>query len=1256
MRIGYNIFRKNGDSYHNISSQSADEVVSCDSYQVYNNNVSENVIVNSNTTKIENDIIIEERNVYKFMNSDEPINLSFMVDDSRMYNVISDSNSIVKIDNEITSTKYLSRNTTANISIDREGFSHEIIEIVNQNKLNEPSTLLYQGFSYYEFTVGSTDAYQITTDGLQEVWATYIVDDNMNILNANSNRDSISYVLEANKNYKLYFNNKSIQSNVSIGVDKSYMPTTSISLSNQENVYFSFMPNLTNDYSFETDASVIQVFDRSGQMFNWTNNIRLTKDSLYFIKLIGNNIGTVSLNAEINKEIASINQEIDLQNNVHDVIMLKVNNSMQYKFNGGNGRFDVYLGGELVGSNIGELYLEENKDYIIVDAYNQERFVVEYIVQQVNMDYTVLGEKGIVYNFTATEKGMYSISNFENITVYDSQYNVVEFDLAYKLNNGNYYIVLNINQSLQVQKTSIPVTITLDSDIPQSTPTTTIVNYGEDFAIEDVPVREDFLFDGWTYNGELVTDEIGNGFEDWSMKDSITLVARWTSMSYFLNFTDEEGNGYWLTEDGVVANKESGEILSQAIFFELINDMLNEGYNLELNREGYYVNEIKSAINVQDGAVITCTVNVEWRKETYKVSFKGKIGIYNSTLTYGEAFDWTNNVEPLENVIGYDFMQWQVVDTILTTGFNFVPDINGEISFNGTDEIAYTGEYIAKKQSVLVEIRHFNLNNSEFNGSKLPDGTDAVKSFRVNLEVDKTYYIMHFLTSDKIAKGYGLDTASGNNIYIANSGDSITFRVAAEDFGKDVSVHVKLKTIKHEITYNLDAYDESFYNIDVNSFKEYYTVLDRKIKLPFAKKDNFIFDGWNFGNSHINAGSTYTVDINNMSDLTFDPSWYEWVEEANNGFNKTFTNEIPNHRTKVTIDVSAASNKIDIIIGAGIDEVVIRSDGMLITEVFIHILSGADTVIIELDNCNFKSYNFMTYNNKFALLLSEANKTIINLTGTNRLIQNDFEKGYGQGLSSALRTQFDVDINAKTSNASLYIKGGDATGFSKIPGVNSPQGGADGGSAWIDSIAIYDGYYKTNIRANITVQGGDGANGQRSANVITVVTGSKGIKADAGGEGGLPGFGFLSESNVVVHSGYTLTGSSGDPGNGGAGGTGGKGKDAEWFGPSSQEGGDGGNGGDGGDNLPALGITIFSGNILSDGVNNVKYNKNGSAGGAGGAGGLGGKPLSGELRPSGSAGTKGISYDSGYISRSYSSVDYNLQYYMDLRPMTQLPF
>ena len=180
--------------------------------------------------------------------------------------------------------------------------------------------------------------------------------------------------------------------------------------------------------------------------------------------------------------------------------------------------------------------------------------------------------------------------------------------------------------------------------------------------------------------------------------------------------------------------------------------------------------------------------------------------------------------------------------------------------------------------------------------------------------------------------------------------------------------------------------------------------------------------------------------------------------------------------------------------------------------------------------------------------------------------------------------------------------------------------------------------------------------GESSDNVPDHIEGKKGDNAENAGEGGLPGFGLISESNVVVHAGYTLLGYSGNPGDGGSGGDGGDGINAVWFGASSQAGGDGGNGGDGGDNLPALGITIFSGNILSDGVKNVKYNKNGSAGGAGGAGGLGGKPLSGKLRPSGSAGTKGISYASGYIARSYRTVDYNLQYYMDLRPMAQLPF
>lgn len=108
--------------------------------------------------------------------------------------------------------------------------------------------------------------------------------------------------------------------------------------------------------------------------------------------------------------------------------------------------------------------------------------------------------------------------------------------------------------SLFARKTANTYTVTFDENGGGAVEDVK-ATFGETFAFA-VPEREGYTFDGWSYNGELVTDGTGTGLSVWDFAFSLTLEAVWTINEYTVSLSSENEE-YGTVEGGGVFEYDS---------------------------------------------------------------------------------------------------------------------------------------------------------------------------------------------------------------------------------------------------------------------------------------------------------------------------------------------------------------------------------------------------------------------------------------------------------------------------------------------------------------------------------------------------------------------------------------------------------------------------------------------------------------------------------------------------------------------------
>ena len=84
------------------------------------------------------------------------------------------------------------------------------------------------------------------------------------------------------------------------------------------------------------------------------------------------------------------------------------------------------------------------------------------------------------------------------------------------------------------------VTATLNADGGTCASNSAQLTNGQSFSLP-VPTKTGYTFDGWSANGNKITDKNGNGLNVWNITVNVTIIAIWTANDYTVTFDPSEG-------------------------------------------------------------------------------------------------------------------------------------------------------------------------------------------------------------------------------------------------------------------------------------------------------------------------------------------------------------------------------------------------------------------------------------------------------------------------------------------------------------------------------------------------------------------------------------------------------------------------------------------------------------------------------------------------------------------------------------------
>lgn len=231
------------------------------------------------------------------------------------------------------------------------------------------------------------------------------------------------------------------------------------------------------------------------------------------------------------------------------------------------------------------------------------------------------------------------------------------------------------------------------------------VYYG-DYLDFEVPTRSGHQFIGWSYNGDLLTNENGNTFDMWKNYDDVILVAEWRPESYVIKLTLENEDELWLeAENGIIdlsdilTEVQYGEEIGYSFSERLLDILKNDiSYNVPGKIiSGFMINgEIidwdNSNILPDLGDEIELEIELIYEDEIYSITFvtNSSTGTYTEQFTYDEIIEYPDLQATSEAV----FEGWYY-DSQFSDPFTYarIPDLTPDNE--GTGNIIIYAKWIA---------------------------------------------------------------------------------------------------------------------------------------------------------------------------------------------------------------------------------------------------------------------------------------------------------------------------------------------------------------------------------------------------------------------------------------------------------------------------------------------------------------------------------------------------------------------------------
>lgn len=175
------------------------------------------------------------------------------------------------------------------------------------------------------------------------------------------------------------------------------------------------------------------------------------------------------------------------------------------------------------------------------------------------------------------------------------------------------------------------------------------VTYDADFTLIELN-RNGYRFDGWFYNNQK--------FEEgkWTIDSDITLLARWSILTYFINYDLDGG-----TNDPLNPNTIH--------FFDevILRDPIKNGYQFE----GWYLNGVK-VVKIPEGTTEDIDLVAKWSPLINELTIssedtnKGTVSLQSGTGYSGEEI--VVNATPKES---YSFLGWYNGETLLSSSLEY---------------------------------------------------------------------------------------------------------------------------------------------------------------------------------------------------------------------------------------------------------------------------------------------------------------------------------------------------------------------------------------------------------------------------------------------------------------------------------------------------------------------------------------------------------------------------------------------------------
>ncbi|MDE6397944.1 MAG: InlB B-repeat-containing protein [Clostridiales bacterium] len=211
----------------------------------------------------------------------------------------------------------------------------------------------------------------------------------------------------------------------------------------------------------------------------------------------------------------------------------------------------------------------------------------------------------------------------------------------------------------------------------------TEVRYGESFALP-VPVCEGFRFEGWFYNGRMLTDDSGVSAEKYLFAEDITVQAKWSRAIVTLYLND---NKVWEFADWAETYElySPNDLIKQLLRHqneEIRNKtfaaLYKEGWIYDcvtLDESGFIVASGQSDEYVDENGNLT--LYAQYKQEKYTIDFYVQGEILSFIYYYGDAIEYPPKPQGYDGEFVYETSKEPFTHT-------YMPDLTENEEGNGS--------------------------------------------------------------------------------------------------------------------------------------------------------------------------------------------------------------------------------------------------------------------------------------------------------------------------------------------------------------------------------------------------------------------------------------------------------------------------------------------------------------------------------------------------------------------------------------------